>query len=84
VPEDYAALLNELGEDPMSGTPIGRCCYNVHMSIGSKGKSDGARVITNVRVINKVVILLTMFDKSEKENITEKERDHLIALADQI
>lgn len=85
VPEDFAALLKELGEDPLSGTPIGRSCYKVRMSIGSKGKgkSGGARVITYVRVINKVVILLTMYDKSEKENITEKERDHLIALAEQ-
>ena len=83
--DEYAALLKELGEDPMSGTPIGRGCYKVRMSIGSKGKgkSGGARVITYVRVINKVVVLLTMYDKSEKENITEKERDHLIALADQ-
>lgn len=41
-------------------------------------------MITYVRVINKVVVLLTMYDKSEKENITEKERDHLIALADEL
>lgn len=49
-----------------------------------KGKSGGARVITYVRVIKKVVVLLTMYDKSDKENITEGERDHLIALADQM
>lgn len=42
-----------------------------------------ARVITHVRMINKVVILLTMYDSSGKESITEKERDHLIALAEQ-
>ncbi len=41
-------------------------------------------MITYVRVINKVVVLLTMFDKSEKENISEQERDHLIKLAEQL
>jgi len=81
---DYAALLEDLNRDPMAGTAIGRGCYKVRMSIGSKGKSGGARAITYVRVINKVVVLLTMYDKSEKENITEKERDHLIALAEQL
>jgi len=83
---DYAALLDELKEDPTAGTSIGKGCYKVRMAIGSKGKgkSGGARVITYVRVINNVVVLLTMYDKSEKENITEKERDHLIALADQL
>ncbi|MBK6539765.1 MAG: type II toxin-antitoxin system RelE/ParE family toxin [Flavobacteriales bacterium] len=82
----YAAPLDNLTHDPMAGTYIGRGCYKVRMSIGSKGKgkSGGARVITYVRVINKVVVLLTMYDKSEKENITEKERDHLIALAEEL
>ncbi|MBK9275530.1 MAG: type II toxin-antitoxin system RelE/ParE family toxin [Flavobacteriales bacterium] len=82
--DDVAALGEELAQDAFIGTPIGRGCYKVRMAIGSKGKgkSGGARVITYVRVVNKVVVLLTMYDKSEKENITERERDHLILLAE--
>jgi len=82
----YAELLDDLGKDPATGTAIGRGCYKVRMSIGSKGKgrSGGARGITDVRVVNKLVVLLTMYDKREKENTTEKERDQLIALAEQL
>ena len=80
---DFAAILDDLAEDPQAGTPIGKGCYKVRMSIGSKskGKSGGARVITYVRVVHKVVWLLTMFDKSEKESLSDAERDELIALA---
>lgn len=45
------------------------------MSIKSKGKgkSGGARVITHVIVIREQIYLLTVFDKSEKENISDEE-----------
>ena len=83
---DYAALLDDLARDPMIGVPIGKGCYKVRMAISSKGKgkSGGARVITYVRIVKKVVVLLTMYDKSEKENISDSERDHLIALAENL
>lgn len=84
--DDVDKLGERLGYDAPIGTPIGKGCYKVRMAISSKGKgkSGGARVITYVRVINRMVVLLTIFDKSEKENITEKERDHLITLAEEL
>ncbi|WP_310586776.1 type II toxin-antitoxin system RelE/ParE family toxin [Runella salmonicolor] len=53
------------------------------MSIASKnqGKSGGARVITCVKIINDVVYLLSVYDKSEKDAIDEKELDSLIKMA---
>jgi hypothetical protein len=42
-----------------------------------KGKSGGARVITNVRITGNAVYLLSIYDKSELQNIadiTVKER----------
>lgn len=47
----------------------------------SKGKSGGSRVITCVKVIEQDVYLLTIYDKSEKENISDKELDELLQLA---
>jgi hypothetical protein len=49
------------------------------MKITSKrtGKSGGARVITYVRIQLNKITLLDICDKSEKDNITDKE---LIAL----
>ena len=81
---DYAEFLDELSREPKVGSSIGKGCYKVRLAISSKGKgkSGGARVITYVRVVKKVVVLLTMYDKSEKENISDSERDHLIALAE--
>lgn len=50
------------------------------MSIASKGKgkSSGARVITYLQVLETTVFLLSIFDKSEKENIHDKEIKELI------
>ncbi|MDI7230641.1 type II toxin-antitoxin system RelE/ParE family toxin, partial [Leptospira santarosai] len=43
-----------------------------------KGKSGGARVITCVFLIEKVVWLLSIYDKSEKENISDKDLEKAI------
>lgn len=51
------------------------------MSITSKGKgkSVGARVITLTTLISKTdVILLTIYDKSECENLTDNELKDII------
>lgn len=56
------------------------------MAIRSKGKgrSGGTRAITYVRVVSRAAVPLIIYEKSEKENITDAERDHLIALADSL
>jgi len=66
---------NKLIEDPFQGTPLGHSCYKIRLSIASKGKgkSSGARIITYVYVEGKTVYLLSIFDKSDKENISDKE-----------
>lgn len=38
-----------------------------------KGKSGGARVITHVQVTKEHIFLLSIYDKSEAENIADKE-----------
>jgi hypothetical protein len=45
------------------------------LAIASKGKgrSGGARVITYIQVIAQEVYLLTIYDKSEKEDLNPKE-----------
>jgi len=45
------------------------------MSITSKGKGKrgGGRVITCVKVINQKVFLLSLYDKSDKETISDNE-----------
>lgn len=73
-------LVVSLKEKPEQGLPIGRSCYKIRIAIASKGKgkSGGARLITNFVVIEDIVYLLTIYDKSEKENLTDKELAELL------
>ena len=50
------------------------------MAITSKnrGKSGGARIITNVHVVGETVYLLSIYDKSDKSNLDEGELDELL------
>lgn len=77
--KDYTSLLSSLQVDPSQGIALGRNCYKIRMKIASKktGKSGGARVITYVKVESKRITLLDIYDKSERDTISEKE---LIAL----
>jgi len=73
--EDIEMLAEQLSTDPIAGKSLGNGFYKIRVAITSKGKgkSGGARVITNVRVIKNIVYLVTLYDKSEKESITLSE-----------
>lgn len=77
---ELLALVKELKENPDQGTAIGKSCFKIRLAIKSKGKgkSSGARLITNFVVANGVVYLLSIYDKSDKENITDKELYELL------
>lgn len=79
---EYVALLDSLEENPEQGTPLGNHCFKIRIAIASKGKgkSGGARVIIHVVVSNRVVFLLDIYDKSEQDNITEKELADLLKM----
>lgn len=72
---EYSVLISSLKLDPFQGTLLANNCYKIRLAIASKGKgkSGGARVIKHIYVAGKIVYLLSIFDKSEKENISEKE-----------
>jgi hypothetical protein len=68
-------------DDPDQGIPLGMGCYKIRVAIASKGKgrSGGARVVTCVYSVETTVWLLTIFDKSDRENISDKELKALLA-----
>jgi len=79
---EYARLVNDLEINPQQqGNSLGNDCYKIRIAIASKGKgkSGGARVITHVVIKDNTVFLLTIYDKSEKENITDKELKELLS-----
>jgi len=80
IKQELVDLVVQLKENPTLGTAIRKDCYKVRLSIRSKGKgkSGGARIITNFVVADNTVYLLSIYDKSEKESLTDKELDELL------
>lgn len=82
------ALINE----PKQGTSLGNNVYKIRLKIASKGKgkSGGARVISLVEIVligeleakeeAITVNLLTIYDKADTANITDKELKDLIKM----
>lgn len=72
---EFIKLITSLRENPEQGIPLGNNCYKIRLAIASKGKgkSGGARVITNIVISNSVVYLLAIYDKSEKDSLSNKE-----------
>ncbi|MFN3487597.1 MAG: type II toxin-antitoxin system RelE/ParE family toxin [Emticicia sp.] len=78
--KEIALVIKDLETNPTQGTPIGKDCYKIRLAISSKGKgkSGGARLITAVFSIQETVVLLSIYDKADKENISDKELTTLL------
>ncbi len=72
---DFAVFLNELSINPIQGVSLGNQCYKIRLAIRSKGKgkSGGARVITFVQFTKEELLLMSIYDKSDKESISNEE-----------
>jgi len=80
--KDMSDLVKELRKNPAMGDDLGGNTRKVRMAIASKnkGKSGGARIITCkvlVDLENSTIYLLTIYDKSEQDNISPKEIEYL-------
>lgn len=73
--KEYAELIESLENDPMQGNVMTKNCYKIRVAIKSKGKGkrSGARVVAHVQIVNNIVYLLTIYDKSEQKDISDKE-----------
>jgi len=72
---ELKTLGEELSENPEIGTPLGSNLYKIRLAITSKGKgkSGGARVITYLKAEQESVYLISIYDKGEKDSISDKE-----------
>jgi hypothetical protein len=70
-----AELIDDLEINPEQGRSLGNNFYKIRLAISSKGKgkSGGAGIITYVKIIQNRVYLASIYDKSEKDSIAEKE-----------
>ncbi|TGK20155.1 hypothetical protein EHO61_06545 [Leptospira fluminis] len=79
---DLKKLIASIEKNPTQGISLGKDCYKIRLALSSKGKgkSGGARIITYAHLARNKVYLLSIYNKSEKENISDKEREDLLKL----
>jgi mRNA-degrading endonuclease RelE of RelBE toxin-antitoxin system len=74
LPSDLKALNTELFENPKAGIELGNKCYKIRLANSSipTGKSGGFRIIYYYLDTDNNLYLMSMYSKSEFENIDEK------------
>jgi len=67
-------LNDELEENPTLVTNLGNDIYKIRLAIAckGKGKSGGARVMSFVKVIDTKVYLFSIYNKGDKDSISDK------------
>ena len=73
-------LGEELAQTPTLGVPLGNNVFKIRLAIASKGKgkSGGARVITYIEVDNQTILLLSIYNKGEKDTVSDNEIQRLL------
>ena len=73
--KDLDKIKESLQINPFQGTSLGNNCYKIRFAIDSKGKgkSGGARLITLVKIIENKILLLSVYDKSIQDTISDRE-----------
>lgn len=74
LPNDLKNLKQELTKNPKSGIELGHKCYKIRVVNSSipTGKSGGFRVIYYYLDTDNNIYLISMYSKSELENIDDK------------
>jgi mRNA-degrading endonuclease RelE of RelBE toxin-antitoxin system len=78
---EISILIDGLKTNPFKGTHLGNNIYKIRIAIASKGKGkrSGARIITQVRITHEVVYLFSIYNKGDKNNITNQEIGNIIS-----
>lgn len=74
LPNDLRALKTELLQNPKSGIELGSGCYKIRLANSSipTGKSGGFRVVYYYIDRDNNLYLMSIYSKSELENIDDK------------
>ena len=77
---ELAELMEELEENPKQGILITTDIYKIRMAVKSKGrgKSGGVRILTFINEDKQKILLFSIFDKSEKDNLSQKQIADLV------
>ena len=75
IADDLKALQKELFIDPQCGIHLGNNCYKIRLANSSipAGKRGGFRVVYYYYDANEVIYLMSIYSKSELENLSDEE-----------
>lgn len=78
--QELTTLFTELETNPTMGTPLGNDIYKIRLAIASKnkGKSGGARVLSFLKITATTVLLFSIYNKGDIDNLSDKEIQNLI------
>lgn len=81
---EFSQLVSTVSNQPEFGTFMGNNSYKIRLAISSKekGKRGEGRVITYIYHSDNTVYLLSIYDKSEKEDLKDSELKELISQLD--
>jgi mRNA-degrading endonuclease RelE of RelBE toxin-antitoxin system len=78
--DEINTLIESLEKEPIQGTHLGDDIYKIRLAVKSKGKGKrgGTRVMTQVKIVKKMVYLFSIYSKGDKDDISDKEIQELI------
>ena len=80
IKNDLILFKKNILNNPTLGTPLGNDCYKIRIPNSSipAGKSGGFRIITLVKIEKNRIILLTIYSKTDKDNISKEELNSIL------
>lgn len=77
---DLIDLTDSLLKQPVQGDEVFKNCYKIRFAIKSKGKGKrgGGRLINYVKVTSEKIYFLSVYDKSEKETVSDNDIKRLL------
>lgn len=79
--DERAALVDSLAANPEAGVSLGGGLRKVRVARPGAGKSGGYRTVFVFGGVQMPVVLVTVFAKNEKDNLSKAEQADLVALA---
>lgn len=79
--EELAGFKRHLAANPEEGADLGHGLYKIRYRVQGSGKRGGARVIYYFAGGEGVIVLLTVYKKADKEDLTKKQYKELADLS---
>ena len=85
IKKDLSKLINRLQEEPIQGISLGQGLYKIRLANSSipTGKSGGFRLISYFIDEENNLYLLSIYSKTEKENISDDELREVLKFFDE-